>query len=278
MCMSPTPPEKRCRDAVSSCFTFRRGSCRWRKVSLPPPPRGSIPFRPAARRLCGGFPPRRWPDRSGYPPPIPAKPNRTATPRIPDGDRHWLAIGASYRPAPAVLLAAGYTHIFLREGHIDLSASGPGETFRGDLRGRTRSSIDGKGSALSARPAAARASASASRPARRASVARRSARACVASTQGVAQRQANCCVLGWARAANNCRTGACSSFSPWRITITSSAISATTALSCVMKITATPGSARKIGQPHDGARCDRFTRPLFAHNGQRLTRMNIEAD
>jgi hypothetical protein len=40
------------------------------------------------------------------------------------------------------LLAAGYTHIFLREGHIDLSAGGPGDTFRGDLRGRTRSSID----------------------------------------------------------------------------------------------------------------------------------------
>ena len=36
--------------------------------------------------------------------------------------------------------------------------------------------------------------------------------------------------------------------------------------------------ARKIGQPHDGARCDRFARPGFAHDGQRLARMHVEAD
>ena len=87
-------------------------------------------------------PSEAWALRAGYAYDQSPIPNRTATPRIPDGDRHWLAIGASYRPAPAVLLAAGYTHIFLREGHIDLSAGGPGDTFRGDLRGRTRSSID----------------------------------------------------------------------------------------------------------------------------------------
>lgn len=83
-----------------------------------------------------------WAFRAGYAYDQSPVPRRTATPRIPDTDRHWLAIGASYRPAPTVLLAAGYTHIFLRDGEIDLSAAGTGETFRGNLNGRTRSAID----------------------------------------------------------------------------------------------------------------------------------------
>ncbi len=83
-----------------------------------------------------------WALRAGYAYDQSPVPNRTRTPRIPDADRHWLAIGASYRPAPALLLAAGYTHIFLPDREIDLSAAGPGETFRGNLSGRTRAGID----------------------------------------------------------------------------------------------------------------------------------------
>jgi long-chain fatty acid transport protein len=83
-----------------------------------------------------------WALRAGYAYDQSPVPRRTATPRIPDSDRHWLAVGASYRPVPALLLAAGYTHIFMRDGEIDLSADAPGETFRGNLSGRTRSAID----------------------------------------------------------------------------------------------------------------------------------------
>lgn len=83
-----------------------------------------------------------WTLRAGYAYDQSPVPDRTRTPRIPDADRHWLAIGASYRPAPALLLAAGYTHIFLPDRDIDLSAAGPGETFRGNLSGRTCAGID----------------------------------------------------------------------------------------------------------------------------------------
>lgn len=83
-----------------------------------------------------------WALRAGYAYDQSPVPDRTATPRIPDADRHWLAIGASYRPTATLLLAAGYTHIFVRDRGIDLAATGTGETFRGNLNGRTRSAID----------------------------------------------------------------------------------------------------------------------------------------
>ena len=83
-----------------------------------------------------------WTLRAGYAYDQSPVPNRTATPRIPDADRHWLAVGATYQPMPTLLLAAGYTHIFVRDRGIDLAATGTGETFRGNLNGRTRSAID----------------------------------------------------------------------------------------------------------------------------------------
>jgi long-chain fatty acid transport protein len=87
-------------------------------------------------------PSEAWALRAGYAYDQSPVPKRTATPRIPDTDRHWLAVGATYRPTATLLFAAGYTHIFLRDGEIDLSASGTGETFRGNLSGRTQSAID----------------------------------------------------------------------------------------------------------------------------------------
>lgn len=83
-----------------------------------------------------------WTLRAGYAYDQSPVPDSTRTPRIPDNDRHWLSLGASYQAAPNLLLAAGYTHIFVRNGSVDLSASGQGDTFRGNLSGRTEAAID----------------------------------------------------------------------------------------------------------------------------------------
>ncbi len=44
------------------------------------------------------------------------------TPRITDEDRTWLAIGAQFRPTPNVTIDAGYTHIFVKDGAVNLAA------------------------------------------------------------------------------------------------------------------------------------------------------------
>jgi long-chain fatty acid transport protein len=41
------------------------------------------------------------------------------TPRLPDNDRTWLAIGAQYRFSPQLAVDAGYTHIFVRNPSIN---------------------------------------------------------------------------------------------------------------------------------------------------------------
>lgn len=69
-------------------------------------------------------------------------PNRTRTPRVPDQDRIWLSIGASYRPAAHVTLSAGYTHIFLDDGSINLRAGDPGNAARGNLSADVDAGID----------------------------------------------------------------------------------------------------------------------------------------
>ncbi len=83
-----------------------------------------------------------WSLRAGYAYDQSPVPNSTRTPRIPDNDRHWLSIGASYKAAPNLSLAAGYTHIFVRDGSIDLSAGDRGGTFRGNFSGQAEAAID----------------------------------------------------------------------------------------------------------------------------------------
>ena len=41
------------------------------------------------------------------------------TPRLPDGDRTWLSIGAKYMITPATAIDFGYTHIFIKDPKID---------------------------------------------------------------------------------------------------------------------------------------------------------------
>jgi len=39
-------------------------------------------------------------------------PDATRTPRLPDTDRTWVAIGARWQPSPSLLMDFGYAHLF----------------------------------------------------------------------------------------------------------------------------------------------------------------------
>lgn len=67
------------------------------------------------------------------------------TPRVPDSDRYWLAVGAQYRFTKALAIDAGYAHIFVRNARIDdtpVDAAGNAVATGGKLVGEYRSYID----------------------------------------------------------------------------------------------------------------------------------------
>jgi long-chain fatty acid transport protein len=68
----------------------------------------------------------------------------TRTPRIPDSDRYWLSLGASWQVTPNVELTAAYTHIFADEAEVRLRDRGPGTSdfLRGNLDATYRASVD----------------------------------------------------------------------------------------------------------------------------------------
>ncbi len=69
-------------------------------------------------------------------------PDKTRTPRIPGNDRTWIAAGVGYSPLPWLTVDFGYTHIFVKDADIDLSAADEGNTFRGNLSGKYEAHID----------------------------------------------------------------------------------------------------------------------------------------
>ncbi len=82
--------------------------------------------------------------RAGYAYDQSPVPNATfRTPRIPDSDRNWLSVGASYRPAPNLTLDFGYSHLFFADANVDRSinlvAAAPG-VFTDTLVGEYESS------------------------------------------------------------------------------------------------------------------------------------------
>jgi len=74
--------------------------------------------------------------------------DETRTPRIPDSDRYWLSVGASWRALPATLpgltLTAAYTHVFVDDATVRLTDPGPGSSnfLRGNLSADYRASVD----------------------------------------------------------------------------------------------------------------------------------------
>lgn len=68
-------------------------------------------------------------------------PGKKQTPRIPGGDRTWLAIGANYRPLSNVAINLSYAHLFFGDADVDLTATG-NNTARGNLSGKIEASAD----------------------------------------------------------------------------------------------------------------------------------------
>ena len=68
------------------------------------------------------------------------------TPRIPDQNRTWLAIGAQYKVSQAGAIDFGYAHLFVRDATVNLSGppalTAPLVAGRGALRGSFDNSVD----------------------------------------------------------------------------------------------------------------------------------------
>ena len=62
-------------------------------------------------------------------------PDSTRTPRIPDGNRTWLSIGATWNATRNVALSLAYSHIFVADTKVALTDLGPGTPnfLRGNL-------------------------------------------------------------------------------------------------------------------------------------------------
>ncbi len=68
--------------------------------------------------------------------------DRFRDPRVPDENRYWAAFGLSWKPRPWLGLDLGYTHIWVTDSRVALSANDPDGTFRGDLTAEYDNSID----------------------------------------------------------------------------------------------------------------------------------------
>ncbi|GGX97842.1 membrane protein [Litchfieldella qijiaojingensis] len=77
----------------------------------------------------------------GYDPtPVPS--SRFRTPRVPDSDRRWATIGATYMPTPNLGITAGYMRVFGKDVDIDQDATDTGNASRGNLEGTYDVSAD----------------------------------------------------------------------------------------------------------------------------------------
>ncbi len=52
-------------------------------------------------------------------------PDATRTPRLPDADRVWLSAGASYKVNDWLTTNIGYSHVFMKDGNVNLTAPTP---------------------------------------------------------------------------------------------------------------------------------------------------------
>ena len=61
--------------------------------------------------------------------------NSFRTPRIPDNNRYWLSLGATWKPIPKLAISAAYSHIFVPSSSVNLVDLGPGTPnyLRGNL-------------------------------------------------------------------------------------------------------------------------------------------------
>ncbi|MFD2192325.1 OmpP1/FadL family transporter [Pistricoccus aurantiacus] len=86
---------------------------------------------------------RQWLLRAGLgmdESPVPSSKYRT--PRIPDADRQWASIGATYQATPQLGITGGYLHVFGDDVDIDQDAADRGNAGRGNLSGTYEVSAD----------------------------------------------------------------------------------------------------------------------------------------
>ncbi len=60
-------------------------------------------------------------------------PDATRNPRIPDSDRVWFGVGATYAVTPRLSITGAWAHVFFDAAKVDLEGEGA-NAFRGDLR------------------------------------------------------------------------------------------------------------------------------------------------
>ena len=61
----------------------------------------------------------RWTLRAGVAFDQAPVPDSTRTPRLPDNDRTWIALGAGWSPSDAVRVDVGYAHLFVKDAPLD---------------------------------------------------------------------------------------------------------------------------------------------------------------
>lgn len=69
-------------------------------------------------------------------------PDVTRTPRSPDADRTWLAVGASYNLSPRTSIDLSFGHMFDDDKTVALTSGQTGNALRGNLSGMVQSSAD----------------------------------------------------------------------------------------------------------------------------------------
>jgi long-chain fatty acid transport protein len=67
---------------------------------------------------------------------------RLITPRIPDNDRFWMAIGGGYKFNDSIMVNIAYAHLFIDDAKVYKSTSNPEDAVRGGLRGKFSGSVD----------------------------------------------------------------------------------------------------------------------------------------
>jgi long-chain fatty acid transport protein len=68
--------------------------------------------------------------------------DRYRTPRIPDADRYWLSFGLGWQPVRWASIDLGYSHIWVDNSSVGLSATDPGNALRGGLAAKYENGID----------------------------------------------------------------------------------------------------------------------------------------
>jgi long-chain fatty acid transport protein len=71
------------------------------------------------------------------------------TPRLPDADRTWYALGAGFHPFPALSFDFGYVYIKVNDSTVNKTAA-PTPTNENFLRGNLNASYTGSVQVLSA--------------------------------------------------------------------------------------------------------------------------------